>query len=395
MRRFSTTEIAARDAQISRRVARTALAGGTLAVMAKMSFSEPVRVKLKSPADMAAAIPYLVGFQPEESLVVAALHGENKQVGLTMRFDLPPPALDADIAQQIAVRLVHARAQYALVACCTSAPDEDGARPRQAMIDAIESALHVRGIPLRDALLIRDGLWWSYLCDDEHCCPPDGSEIADGTSIAAANALMGRAPLPTRAALAEQLKPVAFVARRAMEQALEAADAKIVDHFMEHGYQRPYDKPIALLRSLIARFADPRTAALDDKEAACLIAGTKHVPTRDLMIAAALDHDLDAVQTLFLQVARRAFPPHDAPACTLLAAFAYADGNGALANVALDRALASDPEYSLALLLRDALYSQVPPSVMRRAWKDAESALVHKPSPTKSAKKRKKAPPQT
>ena len=363
----------------------------TLVGMAKMSFPEPMRVKLSSPADMAAAIPYLVGFQPEESLVVAALHGERKQVGLTMRFDLPPPSLDADIAQQIAVRLLHAGAEQALLACCTSAQNDGADAPRQGLIDAIESALHVRGIPLRDALLIRNGRWRSYLCSDETCCPTEGAAVPVNTNVAAAHALLGRAPLPTRASLEEQIKPVTSVARRSMERALDGADAAMVEHFVEHGYQRPVKAPIDLLRSLISRFADPRTASMDNDEAAILIAGTKHVPTRDLMIAAALGYDLDVVQTLFIELCRRACAPHDAPACSLLAAFAYADGNGALANVALDRAFETEAEYSLAILLRDALYNQVPPSLLRKVWQDAEKELMHKLPTPRASKKRKKA----
>jgi hypothetical protein len=40
-------------------------------------------------------------------------------------------------------------------------------------------------------------------------------------------------------------------------------------------------------------------------------------------------------------------------------------GNGALANVALDRALADDPQYSMAVLLRQVINKGVPPSQAR------------------------------
>ena len=44
---------------------------------------------------------------------------------------------------------------------------------------------------------------------------------------------------------------------------------------------------------------------------------------------------------------------------------AWQQGNGALANVALDRALADDPGYSMALLLRQVIDSGAPPSLAR------------------------------
>jgi len=49
----------------------------------------------------------------------------------------------------------------------------------------------------------------------------------------------------------------------------------------------------------------------------------------------------------------------------LLAFTAWQAGDGALANIALDRAVASDPAYSMALLLRDIMDAGVPPSAAR------------------------------
>ena len=53
-----------------------------------------------------------------------------------------------------------------------------------------------------------------------------------------------------------------------------------------------------------------------------------------------------------------------APA-SLLAFTAWQAGDGALANIAIDRALAADPAYSMALLLRDIMDAGVPPSEAR------------------------------
>jgi hypothetical protein len=51
-----------------------------------------------------------------------------------------------------------------------------------------------------------------------------------------------------------------------------------------------------------------------------------------------------------------------APA-SLLAFVAWQCGDGALANVAIDRALDDNPRYSMALLLREALDTGTPPSM--------------------------------
>ena len=54
-----------------------------------------------------------------------------------------------------------------------------------------------------------------------------------------------------------------------------------------------------------------------------------------------------------------------APA-TLLAVSAWVRGDGAMANIALSRALSADPDYALAGLLSEALAACVPPDGIRQ-----------------------------
>lgn len=68
---------------------------------------------------------------------------------------------------------------------------------------------------------------------------------------------------------------------------------------------------------------------------------------------------------LWLDVVRRVPDQHiTAPGC-MLAFTAWQNGHGVLANIALDRVQRTDPEYSLASLLRRALDSGAPPRVAR------------------------------
>jgi hypothetical protein len=53
-----------------------------------------------------------------------------------------------------------------------------------------------------------------------------------------------------------------------------------------------------------------------------------------------------------------------APVATVLAYTAWLAGNGALANIALDRATHANPDYPLANLLRRALQAGAPPAVV-------------------------------
>ena len=65
-----------------------------------------------------------------------------------------------------------------------------------------------------------------------------------------------------------------------------------------------------------------------------------------------------------------------APA-SLLAFVAWQAGDGALANVALDRALADEPRYSMALLLRQVITAGAPPSLARLPMTPEEVAASY------------------
>jgi hypothetical protein len=67
-----------------------------------------------------------------------------------------------------------------------------------------------------------------------------------------------------------------------------------------------------------------------------------------------------------MECARRAPAPLDAAPATLLAVSAWLRGDGATANIALERALASDPAYGLAQLLSQALAACLSPQDLRR-----------------------------
>jgi hypothetical protein len=74
-------------------------------------------------------------------------------------------------------------------------------------------------------------------------------------------------------------------------------------------------------------------------------------------------------------VARQTPAPYDAPICTLLAWVTYCDGGGSITSIALERALRSDPDYSMAQLLQHALSNTLPPDFVRDVTRRTRSAL--------------------
>jgi hypothetical protein len=72
-----------------------------------------------------------------------------------------------------------------------------------------------------------------------------------------------------------------------------------------------------------------------------------------------------AHQRLWTDVVRRATEPYVPAPASLLAFTAWQSGEGALANIAIERALAADPGYSMAHLLGQAVDAGLPPSAAR------------------------------
>jgi Domain of unknown function (DUF4192) len=107
------------------------------------------------------------------------------------------------------------------------------------------------------------------------------------------------------------------------------------------------------------------SAPLTDDETAHILWGLRDVHVRDRALQFALGPDAAAAEVLWTACTRRAPAPLDAAPATLLAVSAWLRGDGAMANVALTRALDSDPGYRLAALLAQGLAECLAPAELR------------------------------
>jgi hypothetical protein len=128
-------------------------------------------------------------------------------------------------------------------------------------------------------------------------------------------------------------------------------------------------------RRLVAAVGQPMIAdaigryragdAIGPESAAWLTVALRELRVRDDAWARMLPEYNAAHTRLWADLTRLAQPGYAAAPASLLAFVAWQAGDGALANVALDRALADNQRYSMARLLRRALDSGAPPSVAR------------------------------
>jgi hypothetical protein len=338
-------------------------------------------VRVGSPAAVLAVVPHLLGFVPSKSLLVVGAGPPLDRISLTLRFDLPDPPnprVARDIAQH-AVSVLTGQQQAMAVAI--------GYGPGSLvtpMADAIRKAARRAGLELRDVLRVEHDRFWSYLCRNPGCCPPQGVPLDPRHPAGAAMDAAGLAVLPDRAALAASVGPLGGLTRRSMRDATRRAETHAISLLGQASRSgRLRDARRLVLREGLSAVTDALATYrqggkfVTDDQVAWLALALTSLRIRDDAWAR-MDVDFrDAHTRLWTDVIRRAEPTYlPAPAC-LLAFTAWQSGNGALANVALDRALAVDPGYSMALLLRDTIDAGAPPALARLPMTPEEVAASY------------------
>ncbi|HYN98030.1 MAG TPA: DUF4192 domain-containing protein, partial [Pilimelia sp.] len=163
------------------------------------------RLTVRDPADLLAAVPYVLGFHPRDSLVVVAVR--ERRVTFAVRADLPAPAAApvelAAAARGIATTVA---GQGATGATVIGYGEPERLAP---VVAPVRTELERRGVPVLEALRATAGRFWSYLCEDPACCPAGGTAYDLAASpVTAAATYAGQVALPDRAALAALVAPV-------------------------------------------------------------------------------------------------------------------------------------------------------------------------------------------
>jgi Domain of unknown function (DUF4192) len=342
----------------------------------------PVRVRAGSPEAMLAIVPHLLGFVPRASLVVIGIEPPNHLIKVTLRYDLPDPpgaGVAADIAAH-AVGVIKSQRLSALVAVGYGPP---------VLVDLVAGALGAvaesAGIDVADVLRVEDGRYWSYLCANAECCPAAGTPFDPGAQAAAAAvAGTGSPVLADRADVAALVSPLGGAAAESMRQATRRAERHVsqllakVRKSARLGAARRMIAAEGLnaVGSMIAAYRAGH-GYLTDYQLAWITVALRDLRVRDDAWARMDPAHLDAHRRLWIDVTRRAQPGYVAAPASLLAFVAWQSGDGALANVALDRALADQPWYSMASLLRQVITAGAPPALARLPMTPEEVAASY------------------
>jgi hypothetical protein len=338
-------------------------------------------VRVDSPATLLAVIPHLLGFIPQSSLVVIGTGPPRDRLRVTLRYDLPDPpgiGVAADIAAH-AVGVLSSQRLTAAVA--VGYGSETLVTP---LADAFRDALPRAGIELREFLRVGDLRYWSYVCRDEACCPAAGVPLDPDLHSSSALARAEVPVLADRAAVAARVASLGGLAAESMRQATRRAEQHVarllakVRKSARLGAARHMiaAEGLAAVGAMITRYRGGGRFA-SDYEIARITVALRDLRVRDDAWARMDPADADQHLRLWIDVVRRAQPGYVAAPAALLAFVAWQSGDGALANVALDRALADDPQYSMALLLRQVITAGAPPSLARLPMTPEEVAASY------------------
>ncbi|MFF3766916.1 DUF4192 domain-containing protein [Streptomyces sp. NPDC001922] len=370
------------------------------------------RITLRSPAELADALPYLLGFHPDDSIVMVALHGPHGRFGGRLRLGIPGgPDAWPEVARQLAECLVRgsakrgSRPEGILVFLCQDPSGEEAAQEvmerLRPLAQSLRTACGELDVPVPEALCISGGRFWSYCCPDVRCCPAEGSPLTlPGTSVMAAAATF--AGIQVRGSLREmeaRLAPRTGPATTAQEEALDAVATELVPRILG-GVARETvcEETLTLIRRLLDRFAgaspagthhdaDLRDDALvTDEEAAAIIVGLQDRTTRDRAAEWMEAPDVDSALRLWRAVARRcvgAYRDHAAAPLTLAGWVAWSAGDEPTARVALGMALRTDPDYVFAKLLHQGANEGLDPELLRRCLRKERAARTdRRPGPS-------------
>ncbi len=334
-------------------------------------------ITLRGPGDVVTALPYQLGYQPEECAVLVALDG--RRVALVARCDLPPDddvgataeALTGPVLREGLGRVV--LVGYERVAQ-TSRP----------VLTALVERLESEQVEVLDVAVVRDGRRFSATCS-EPCCPPEGAPLPDPAEVPAVAELVarGRAPLASRAEV-DRLVEADPAASRGVAALLRRRTRPPRPEVAARAWALVLAPPPAGGSGRLARpwarhvVADAAQALADigfrDGLIGWLVPGVLPRGDLDAEVLARLERSLPRwggmgrwSSPLGAEVEGRelvlerlltlcAAVPDDCPevasaVCTVAAHVAWSDGEGAIARAALGRALRLAPGYRLAGLL--------------------------------------------
>ncbi|MBM7510162.1 DUF4192 domain-containing protein [Nocardioides sp. 31GB23] len=294
----------------------------------------------RDPADVLAVVPVLLGFEPEDCVVMLTFGAEHQ---FHARLDLPPAdASDARVAE-LAGLLVEPAVRHHVSGVLLVVYSDEAERARRSarcLVDAFSAA----GITVLRAIR----------ADGERHWPATGPGEGTAYDVSAhpvrvQAVLDGHVTRRSRADLAATLDP-------------DGRGRADVARALDHRPALTADEVSTLLLSCLATGSVP-----GPHEVAGLVRAVADPVVRDVAWLMMTRQDADRHVVLWSDVVRRTPDEWLPGAAAVLGFAAWLSGSGALAWCALDRCLSVDPDHILGGYVAQLLERAVPP----HAWAGA------------------------
>ncbi|MFT4262498.1 MAG: DUF4192 domain-containing protein [Nocardioides sp.] len=295
-------------------------------------------MKAKTPEDILAAVPVVLGFHPRDSVVMLTFGGAH---AFHARIDMPPPAPPPAVVEGLASALltpVFRERAEAVVLVLYSA---DAALAEE-VFEHLAARCGEGGVRVLEGLRVHGDRWFPIA--SPAAGPPDGVPFDLGSHrFTAASVLEGLVTAESREQIAARVA--------ADPPGVEAVAEALPASGLMTGPR---------LRDLLEAHAAAGTVP-DDDQAASILRSIAGPSVRDHAWWAVGRRSAEAHAALWTDLVRRAPAPLLGHAAGVLAMVAWQAGQGTLAWCAVDRGREVAPAHSLLRLASDILGAGTPP----------------------------------
>jgi hypothetical protein len=308
-----------------------------------MTETPPTSLVARSPEDLLAMVPIVLGFAPADSVVMLTFGAEHT---FHARVDLPPGADDVD--EMVEALLEPARRNGVRRVVFVLYADKSWV-PQRAW-SGLRRGCREAGIEVLEALWADGRRWYPLLGGDRRIRELGVRYDIAAHPFAAQAVVDGRVTHASRdelAALLDTEPTRAATVSRLVDEVPAPADLRTEGSWVD-----------GMVRRHVAEGTLP-----DDADVARLLRAMTVKRLRDAAWSSLTRADAQRHVDLWVEVLRRTPTPFVPPVATLLGFAAWQCGQGALAWCAVDRCAEVDPDYTLMTYLASALTNALPPSV--------------------------------
>ena len=314
------------------------------------------QIKIDGPKKLLNSIPKIIKYEPQNILIICGLQEIESTFSFHIAENIPDKnKLDGPYFEKIIARLNEHNCDSSVLVFYLNGEVDDKKEIAEIFFKNINPVLHVK-----DLIWVKNGNWASYLCQDNYCCPPEGSRIKDISAIAKKNTFDLK--LLT---LGKVDKKISNSSLKAHKKRWDLKDEKLIKKWQKTQFTHLISKN-ALDNELKNNWSRLLVALTD-------------IPVRDALLSHFMEIGFSkkkpaayflSISKVWGKIGTIAPIEFHSPIFACLSAFLWQAEETDAAKKALQISLNQDPKFRLAILLSDAIDSGVSPSQFKDVFRN-------------------------